>query len=392
MTRLALIPVCLALAACSAPAPKESTPENGGNSRREKAVGMNKAAQSQIGLTTSPATVETLAEYLNVAGTVQPADANTARVRPLARGRLHDVLVRVGDRVARGQALARFDNIDAGDVSAQYQAALAEVRKAEIAHASALRQLERTRRLSEIGAVPRKDYEAGQSDEQAARQNIDVQKSVAAGLLARLRRFGVSAEPGAPPVSTIAAPIAGVVVGVTAAPGEVIDGDRQLFSIADLSVVWVQAELYEKDLARIRSGQVALVQVDAYPDRRFAGKITYIADTVDPKTRTLRVRCEVANREGLLKLDMFASVNLPTVTQRRTVAVPDAAVQQIEGKPVVFVQRAEETFEARRIVPGLSVNGFTEIVSGVAAGEKVVTQGAFHLKSIYLEHEIGREE
>jgi cobalt-zinc-cadmium efflux system membrane fusion protein len=391
MKPISAILMMFLLAACSRPAP-EDRPEGGAAPKPSNTVEMKKVAQAQIGLSTTPAAVETLSEYLSVTGTVQPVDANMAQVRPLARGRLQDVLVRVGDRVRKGQPLARYDNMDAGEVAAQYQGALAEVRKAEIAHASAVRQLERSRRLAELGATPRKDFEASQAEEQAARAHIELQRSVAAGLLARLQRFGVSAEPGAAPVATITAPIAGAVVGVTAAPGDVIDADRQLFAVADLSVVWVQAEVYEKDLSRIRLGQVALIQVDTYANRQFTGKVTHIADTVDPKTRTVKVRCEVPNREGLLKLDMFAAVNLPTVTQRRAVAVPDAAIQHLDGKPVVFVQRADEKFDMRAITPGISVNGFTEIVSGVAAGENVVTQGAFHLKSVLLEREIGREE
>jgi cobalt-zinc-cadmium efflux system membrane fusion protein len=149
--------------------------------------------------------------------------------------------------------------------------------------------------------------------------------------------------------------------------------------------------VYEKDLGRLQVGQSAIIHVDTYPDEPFAGKVAYIGDALDPQTRTAKVRCEVANDRIRLKLDMFATVQLPTTFSRRAVAVPVGAIQQLETRTVVFVQRGASQFEAREITPGKNVNGQVEVLAGVREGEPVVIVGAFHLKSIVAGKDLGEE-
>ena len=356
-------------------------------------IEMGTEAQKHVGLEVVPAKVEQLTELLQVTGTVQPIDSRLGRVRPLANGRIQEVLVTAGDRVAAGQALARFDNVEAGDLSSQYQVAQADLRKLQAQHTTALKQLERNQHLVEIGAVPQKDLESSQSEEQGLDASLKAQESVIAGLSGRLRRFGVDdGNSQNSSTTTIRSPFAGVVVKAAATPGETVDPSTELFQIADLSRVWVQAEVYEKDLGHIRVGQTALISVDTYPDQKFAGRMTYIADVLDPQTRTVKVRCEVPNPDFKLKLDMFASVSLPTMFSKRALAVPASAIQQLDTKTVVFVQKAPTKFEAREVKIGQTVNGATEILSGLHDGEPVVKDGAFHLKSIVLGGTLGDEE
>jgi cobalt-zinc-cadmium efflux system membrane fusion protein len=386
----------LLLAACSRAPEKPAEPAveaaSANGSARGRTISMTRVAQTQLSIATAPALVQEMAEYLNVTGTVQPVDSRVAHIRPLARGRVEEVLVRVGDRVRRGQVLARFDNLEAGELASAYRAAQAETRKLQVTRQAAARQAERNRKLVELGAAPRKDLEAAQAEEQAAAAALQAQESVMAGLAARLRRFGVDPAAPGPPLSDIAAPIAGIVTAVATAPGEVIDAEEELFTLADISTVWVQAEVFEKDLGRIRTGQSAFVEIDAYPDRWFTASVTYVGDVVDPKTRTVKVRCETPNPAALLKLDMFAGVRLPTPERRRGVAVPESALEQINGRRVVFVRAAGEQFEVRPVTVGMRVNGMAEIVSGLNAGETVVSQGSFHLKSMLLESQIAKEE
>jgi cobalt-zinc-cadmium efflux system membrane fusion protein len=170
-----------------------------------------------------------------------------------------------------------------------------------------------------------------------------------------------------------------------------VDASKDIFTVADLERVWVQAEVYEKDLGRIRAGQSAFIVVDTYPGKPFEGKVTYISDVLDPQTRTARVRCEVANSKMLLKTDMFANVQLPTTLTKQALAVPESALQQVEGKDVIFVRRSDTRFEKREVEKGVTVNNHTEIVKGLKPGEAVVTQGAFHLKSILAGGELGED-
>jgi cobalt-zinc-cadmium efflux system membrane fusion protein len=390
MKKFVLVILCFGIVSCSKP--KAEAPPESDTSKGPITVEMKSAAQKHVGLVVSAASLKQLTEYLQVTGTVQPIDSRLSPVRALARGRVIEVLARVGDRVTAGQILARFDNIEAGELFSQQDSARAELEKLKLQAAAQAKQVERNRRLVEIGAAAQKDYELAEAEQQGLGQSIRGQESVIDGIGARLRRFGVEAGNGRSPVlTTIRAPFGGVVTKAQIAAGEVVDTDRDLFTVADLSRVWVQAEVYEKDLGRIRMGQTAFVTVDTYPDERFTGTVSYVSDILDPQTRTARVRCEVANPQVRLKLDMFASVQVPTTFSREAFAVPVSALQQVEEKDVLFIQTAPTKFEPRPVQIGKTISGLLEIISGLTAGEQVVTEGAFHLKSILVGKELGEE-
>ena len=375
---------------------KEKTEHDEKAEKKEGSNGLveiSPAAQRRMGLVVARATVAPLADVLTLTGAVQPIDSKVSRVRPLARGRVTDVLVRLGDRVSSGQVLARFDNIEAGDLGSQYNTAQAELARLRILQAATARQAERIRNLAAIGAVPQKELEAIEAERQGQQEAIRAQESTVAGLAARLQRFGVT-EPGAATSSTtvIRAPFAGVITAAQAAPGEVVDAASELFSVADLSRVYVAGQVYEKDLGRVQVGQPATVLVAAYPDLRFPGRVASISALLDPQTRTIAVRVEVTNSGERLRLDMFASVELPTATKRNVLALPTEAIQQVEGKPTVFLRQDATHFIARSIQLGVTVGGLTEVAGGLASGETVVTKGAFQVKSALLSKELGEKE
>jgi len=381
---------CLWLAACSKTKP-EAAPEKA--PRQESGlISMELEAQKRVGLEIAPAKMAQLDEYLQVTGTVQPVNSRVGQVRSMARGRVLEVLAKVGDRVRAGQELARIDNLDAGELTAQMFSARAELQRLRVLQAGQARQVERNRKLAEIGAAPKKDYEQSRAEQQALEESARSQEGVISGIGARLRRFGrTDADPNAPVVTAATASFDGIVTKAVVAPGEVVDAGTELFTVADLSRVWVQAEAYEKDLGRIRVGQPAIIHVDTYPGQAIAGQVTYISDALDPQTRTAKVRCEVANAGLKLKLDMFATVQLPTTFSRRALAVPDGAIQQLDGKTVIFVRRSPTQFELREIRPGKTVSGRVEVLAGLREGEDLVVIGSFHLKSIVAGKNLGEE-
>lgn len=256
----------------------------------------------------------------------------------------------------------------------------------------ATRQAERSRRLADIGAGAEKDYESSKAEKEGIEADIRSQQALIDGIRQRLRRFGIADDsPRGTFLTALKAPFSGVVTKAQASPGDVVDAGRDVFTVADLSRVWVQAEVYEKDLGRIRVGQSAFITVDTYPNQSFEGKVAYISDVLDPQTRTARVRCELPNRDLRLKTDMFANIELPTKFSKQAIAVPAGALQEVEGKNVVFIRRSQTQFEKREVDKGVTVNNQTEIVSGLKTGEPVVTQGAFHLKSILAGGELGED-
>jgi cobalt-zinc-cadmium efflux system membrane fusion protein len=150
--------------------------------------------------------------------------------------------------------------------------------------------------------------------------------------------------------------------------------------------------VFEKDLSHIQTGKVVQVRVASYPGRVFQGRITYVADIIEPKTRTAKVRCVVENKAGMLKLEMFATIEIPVDRASSVLAVPDSSIQQIVGKPVVFVRKSAKEFEKRDVQTGIASGGYTEIRSGLKEGELVASRGSFVVKTVFLRNLIDEEE
>jgi membrane fusion protein, heavy metal efflux system len=371
-------------------AQKEEDEPQASPANKDNLVEMSVSAQQHVGMVVAPAALKQLTEYLRATGTVQPIDSRVGVVGPLARGRIAEVRAKIGDRVEAGQALAVFDNIEAGELLSQEQSAHADLERLRAQLIPATRQAERSHHLADIGAGAEKDYESSKAEKEGIEADIRSQQALIDGIRQRLRRFGVSDDSlhGAF-LTPLKAPFSGVITKAQASPGDVVDAGREVFTVADLSRVWVQAEVYEKDLGRVRIGQSAFITVDTYPNQPFEGKVAYISDVLDPQTRTARVRCEVANRDLRLKTDMFANIELPTKFSKQALTVPASALQEVDGKNVVFIRHSATQFERRVVEKGVMVNSQTEIVSGLKPGEPVVTQGAFHLKSILAGGELG---
>lgn len=396
MKRLILLFLCgiFTITGCNKHLPEDTDKSSSQEQSADKAgmVDMTLSAQQHVGLVVAPVEVKQLNQYLKVTGTVQPIDSRVAQVSSLAQGRILEVRAKVGDRVEAGQTLATFDNIEAGELVAQELSARADLERMKAQLIPASRQAGRSRRLADIGAGAEKDYESSKAEEDEIEANIRSQQAVIGGIHQKLRRFGVpDNKVGELLLTSLKAPLSGVVIKAQASPGDVVDAGRPVFTVANLSHVWVQAEVYEKDLGRVRVGQSAFITVDTYSNHSFEGRVAYISDVIDPQTRTARVRCDVANPDLRLKTDMFANIELPTKFSKQAIGVPSSALQEVEGKNVVFIRRTPTQFEKREVEKGTTVGGLTEIVSGLSVGDPVVTQGAFHLKSILAGNELGEE-
>src|SRR6202043_1625802 len=156
---------------------------------------------------------------------------------------------------------------------------------------------------------------------------------------------------------------------------------RQLFSLVDLSSVWVLADVAERDLGAVRVGEAVSLHVDAYPGRTFTGRVAYIPDQIDPHSGTARVRCEVPNPDGALRANMFVTVDMRSPLGRNGIMVPGEALQNSEGKPAAFTPAGPGHFDRHFVRLGLRSGGFTEIVEGLGAEATVVTDGSFWLKA-----------
>jgi RND family efflux transporter MFP subunit len=185
----------------------------------------------------------------------------------------------------------------------------------------------------------------------------------------------------------LAAPVSGTVISRAVNPGEVVEANRELLRVADLSNVWVVAQVFERDLARVRVGSGASVTSEAYPGRLFRGRVAFVDPQLDASTRTAQVRVEIANPSQALKLGMFVGVAFGALgtAEQTAPTVPAAAVQNVGGRTFVFLATADaNTYVMRPVRLGAEVNGRFPVVEGLAVGDRVVTEGSFMLRAEWL--------
>lgn len=367
-------------------------------------VVMAPEAQKNVGLTVSAAETRMVVQNIQTTGSVGANETRVGHVRAIASGRIEKVNVRLGDRVRAGQPLATYDNVELGEQIGQYGVARAALHRAEAEAEVTKRAVERATNLVNLGAIAKAELERRSGEYASAVSAIETQRAEMSRIEEKLHRFGMS-DPEIRELdksgreghreasqSTLRSPFSGVVTAYDISEGETVTPDRELFTVSDLSIVWVLADLYEKDLGAVRRGVTAKVSVDAYPGQTFAGRVTYVGDVLDPKTRTAKVRVEVPNPDGELKLDMFATIELPSPKNREAVMIPAAAIQQVNDKPIAFVRTSDREFQRRELTIGPRQGDWVEVLSGIRTGESVVTNGSFRLKSLLLREEIGGEE
>lgn len=328
------------------------------------------------GIRTEDATEAEVHERIAVTATIQANQDRLAHVAPRVPGRIVGIAAKLGDRVKAGQSLASLDSIELGEAHSAYLQADSQYRLAQA-------DFERAEKLYADQIVPQKDFLRSRAEHEKARANLRAATD-------KLRLMGVTPARSETAMSVfpINAPFDGTVIEKTAVLGELAQPDKGLFTVADLSVVWIEASLFEKDLGKVKTGATVGVTVTAYPDEVFKGRLTYISSVMDKESRTIKARVEVANADGRLKPDMFANAAINTTSAGKALTVPTGAVLLLEGKKVVFV-REKEGFEQREVELGDNLGGRFVIKSGVEEGEAVVVEGAYALKARLLKSKIG---
>lgn len=317
---------------------------------------------------------------LAVTGSITFDADRVSHVGARSDGRIVAVRADLGTRVARGQALAMLESVEVGQIRAEEREAEALLEIAQENHA-------REQRLAGQGISSRKELLDAEAQLRRAEAALHSAED-------RLKVLGASHDHGAGGEFTLVAPFAGVVVARDASLGEMATPADTLFTVADLSEVWIELDIFERDLARVRRGQTVAVMVTAYPDKSFPGRIVYVGDVLDPVKRTVRARVEIPNAVGALKPGMFATANIQVGGGGSPLAVvPQDALQMVEGRRVVFVPGdAPGEFLAVPVEVGQTIDGGRVVIlSGIAPGSRVVTAGAFALRSELSKGEIGED-
>ncbi|MGH7207014.1 MAG: efflux RND transporter periplasmic adaptor subunit [Nitrospiraceae bacterium] len=334
---------------------------------------------AQAGIEVRPVIRGEFRTYRDFPGTVRPNENELAEITALVRGRVVDVYADFGQEVKAGTPLALLNSSELAMAQSSYLKAKAKLHVAEQA-------FERAKFLLKEKVIGRGEFQHRQGELIGSRAEAREARD-------RLQLLGMAEKDirqleGDETIRskvTIRAPFAGRIITRNVTMGEVVGTSEKLFVVADLSKVWVVANIPEKDIQYIhrsadrdRSVEILL---SAYPHEVFRGMITYVGDVLDPVTRTMRIRVEAPNPEGRLKPEMFASVRIYSHPEPNVLTIPSTAVQRDQGKAVVFVQLDDQQF-AQRVVKLDSESGdLLKVLDGLQEGDQVVVNGAFVLKS-----------
>jgi cobalt-zinc-cadmium efflux system membrane fusion protein len=351
------------------------------------------SAQSHA-IETETVAPQSISGTINATGKVLVSENRVAVIGPVHEGRLVKLYAGQGSRVAKGQKLADLESADIDQAEADYLKALSDAENARRTSAAEIKlaqeTYDRTKMLFEKTITAGKNLQAAEHDLEVAKAAAaSTIASTKAALTAARRHLlilgltqaaidALATKADTASVFSLVSPIEGIVVERNATIGATVGTDANLFKIMDLSSVWIDANVFEKDLERVRNGQEVKVIVPAFPGSTFSGRVILISSVVDPDTRSVKVRTEVANRDGRLKPDMFANVEIITDLHRTAISIPQSAVLKDGDKSIVFVVDGNG-YKKHNVTTGIQGNDRIEIIDGLNAGEKVVVKGNYLL-------------
>lgn len=399
--------VVTASSACrkvTAPAPeaKESGhgPEANPEANRDEVPGrvtLTAAAIAEAAITRWQVKPVDLEHLLVLNGSVGHDENRLLQVASNVRGRVAAIPVDLGARVRRGDALLVLESVDLGK-------AREELLRETSALRVATRAYERAKTLVAAKAISAGEFQAREGDylsRRAAAQAAERTLHLLGDSDDEIRRLKTAAQSegdlhsGDAPRLTLRAPFDGRVVDRMVTPGSLVEALQPLATLANLSTVWVFLQAYEKDLALLHTGLPVTIRTEAYPQESFKGRIDFVGSTLDSTTRTVKLRATVENPLEKLKPGMFVKAQVdvpkPEAEAKTILAVPQSALQTLEGRTTLFVEVEPGVFERRFVEIGHSFEGFTEVLAGVKPGDVVVSEGSFVLKSEFARSLLAEE-
>ncbi len=340
----------------------------------EGALILSELEERAIGIETAMVTRRIMPDALNAMGKVLANQYRKAIVSYPFPARVYQIHARIGDYVKKGQRLIVLQSEEVGEATSAYYKANADFELARL-------NFDREQQLFEKGVGAKKNSLSAEAEFKVAETNLDAAEK-------RLHVLGFTEEEVTRiaqthqinPLISLYAPIEGKIISSNMVLGNMVDESSEIMTIMDPSLLWVDAEIYEKDIARIKIGQEVAVTVPAYQEEVFNGKVTYISDLLNASTRTITVRTEVYNKGNRLKPGMFANLELSINNAASALVIPTSAVLDDQGKKIAFV-KINGAYYLRTVQTDSKDDDFIAITSGIEEGEEVVTAGNFELKS-----------
>jgi membrane fusion protein, heavy metal efflux system len=357
--------------------PAGASPIKGDAPLPDVVVQLSEDAVERAGIVVTPVSRGKSSTALRLPGVVEPNAYRQVAVTPLVAGRITRVSAELGEQVRRGQPMAQIYSPELSEAQTRYVSARAELDAHE-------RELRRTEKLAEIGAASRQELERIHAQHTAQSATVQSARSaleLLGGSTAALDNAGPGT--GVEATANVPAPLTGVVTERLANVGLNVDSATRLFTVVDLSEVWVIADLYEKDFSRVRVGSDATITTTAYPDLALRARVSYIDPQVRPDTRTAKLRVEVPNPRNELRLGMYADVVVADDNATPVPIIPPSAVQHVGDRTVVYLVNPKEPgkFTEREVRLGPSAGERVEVLSGVQAGDVVVAEGSFFVRA-----------
>jgi cobalt-zinc-cadmium efflux system membrane fusion protein len=408
-TLLAVLIAAAALAACGRkaggpdrerkPEASEAKAEAAGDHEEAmpETVKLTAAAIAEAGIQTWAVQPVDLEHLLVLNGTVEHNENRLLQVAANVRGRVTAIAVDLGESVRSGAPLLELESVDLGRAREEFLREASALRVATRSH-------ERAKALVAAKAISEGEFQAREGEylsRRAAAQAAERALHLYGEDDHEIERLRQAVEmngalpSGDPPHLTLRAPFAGRVIDRKVTPGSLVEALQPLLTLGDLSTVWVFVQAYEKDLALLSKGLPVTIRAEAYPQDSFKGRVDFLGSVVDEKTRTVRLRATVDNHQERLRPGMFVKAQVdvpkPEAEARMILAVPQSALQTLEGRSTLFVQTEPGVFGRRLVEIGHSFEGFTEILAGIKSGDVVVTEGSFVLKSEFAKASLSEE-
>lgn len=403
MKRFTLFAIAM-LAACGTKqeAPKHEPPKSAEAKPEPGEVRLSPELQKTAGILIVDVERRNVPLLIRANGRLVADEEKTHKAGAIVDGRVVNVFVNIGDRVQKGQVLARLHSHDIHESRSAYQKAKLELARLQTQLSFAEKNRDRIQRLLNLKAASQEQLDHAESEVKNTLAGIDTARLEIQRARQHLEEFlEVSAEDHPDhkqgefehddDTAPVKAPAAGVIISRSISSGSVAKPGDDLFVISDLSSIWMLAAIPEENMGRITAGMNAKVFIRAFNDRPFPGRLTRTGDQLDPATRTVQARIVLANPRGELKPEMYATVELAAGGTGEALYVPQESIQEMNGHSIVFVAAGTNKFQTRPVETGPRAGASIAIVSGLSAGDRVVTRGAFLLKSEMLKSTLTEE-
>ena len=379
--------------------------EAGAETHRE--LHLEPGVAEEWGIETGRVTATDISSMVTLPGVLELNQNRTAHVSSVVAGKVAGISADLGSTVRRGQVLLTINSPEFAHAQATYLETSARFNLSR-------REYDRARSLFEEKAIEEREFLRREAEHEQVAAELGAAESVLHSYgfdhdwmnelkakYERLWREGGDPDVIADPILAITSPVRGSVIYRDVIVGEHVDTPKILFTVSDLGTLWAQLDAYETDLAGITGRSEVEINSSLYPTTRFPGRITYVSDVVDETLRTVKIRVEITNTDGLLKPNMFVQgLVLTRNPSHSSLMVPEEAVQQMEGEKIVFVledegeagtEHEEEhlVFAVRHVEPGERIGDMRIVLTGLEEGETIVVRGAFTLKAELAKGSVG---